>query len=52
MREKLQAALDWLRGFLEAVMGPPTYDDAAIERRIRDLVEGGEKDERPSPPDR
>jgi enoyl-[acyl-carrier protein] reductase I len=27
-------------------------DDTAIERRIRDLAEGGEEDERPSPPDR
>ena len=54
MREKLRAALDWLRGFLEAMMGAQGYDEAAFLRQIRDLVEGGEeeKDERPPHPDR
>ena len=44
MRERLHAVLDWLRRFLEAMMGPPTYDDAALQRRVRDLMGGGEKE--------
>lgn len=38
MREKLRAALDWLRRFLEAMMGVPIYDDTALQQQIRDPV--------------
>ena len=52
MREKLRAALDWLRGFLEAMMGAPAYDEAAFQQQIRELVGGVKKDEQPPHPDR
>jgi len=51
MREKLQATLDWLRGFLEAMMAAPAYDEAAFQRQIRDLVEDEEIEENEQPPD-
>jgi len=52
MREKLQATLDWLRGFLEAMMAAPAYDEAAFQRQIRDLVEEIEENEQPPDPNR
>jgi len=51
VREKLRTALDWLRDFLETMMGAPAYDEAAFQRQIRDLVGGVEEDEQPSHPD-
>jgi len=45
MREKLRAALDWLRHFLEAMMGAPAYDDTAFQQQIQDLVGNVEEDE-------
>ena len=47
MREKLQVALDWLRGFLEAMMGAQAYDETAFKQQIRDLVGGFKEDELP-----
>lgn len=44
MREKLRAALDWLRGFLEGMMSAPSYDEAAFRRQVRDLVRGVEEE--------
>lgn len=49
MREKLQAALDWLRRFLEGMMGAPAYDEAAFQRQIQDLLRDVEEGEPPSP---
>jgi len=51
MREKLRAALDWLRRFLEAMMGAPAYDDTAFQQQIRDLVGDVGEDEQPPHPD-
>jgi len=52
MREKLRTILDWLRGFLEAMMAAPAYDEAAFQRQIRDLVEEIEENEQPPDPNR
>lgn len=43
MREKIEAALDWLRGFLESMMGAQAYDEAAFRRQIRDLTKSPRK---------
>ncbi len=51
MREKLQIALDWVRDFLNDLMGAPAYDEAVFRRQIRDLVGGVEEDERQPHPD-
>lgn len=47
MIEKLRAVLDWLRGFLESMMGAQAYNEAAFQRQIRDLVGDVEADEGP-----
>ena len=39
MGERLRAALDWLRGFLEGMMGAQAYDEAAFRRQMRDLLD-------------
>ena len=39
MRGKLRAALNWLRGFLEEMMGAQAYDEAAFQRQVRDLLD-------------
>jgi len=33
--------LDWLRGFLEGMMGAQSYDEAAFRRQVRDLLADG-----------
>jgi len=38
MKGKLQTALDWLRGFLEGMMGAQAYDEATFRRQVRDLL--------------
>jgi hypothetical protein len=44
MSGKLRVVLDWLRGFLESMMGAQAYNEAAFRRQIRDLVGDVEAD--------
>jgi len=52
MKAKLQAALDRLRRFLEAVMGAQAYDEAAFQQQMRELARGAQEnaEDEPSPP--
>jgi len=50
MKAKLQAALDWLRGFLEAMMGASAYDEASFQKQIRELVRDAQETTEDEPP--
>jgi len=51
MRDKLRAALCWLRGFMEGMMAAHSYDESTFQRQIRDLVGEVEEDEQAPHPD-
>ncbi|HEY77469.1 MAG TPA: hypothetical protein G4O00_15035 [Thermoflexia bacterium] len=48
MGERLQTALNWLRGFLEGMMGAQAYDETAFRRQVRDLLANGTPPTAPS----